>query len=30
MDLIKTQMNISKQLPSKLNITDSSLEQEIH
>jgi len=30
MDLIKTQINILKQLPSKLNTTDSSSEQEIY
>jgi len=30
MDLINAQMNILKQLPSKLNTTDSSIEQEIY
>jgi hypothetical protein len=30
MDLINAQINILKQLPSKLNKTDSSIEQEIY
>jgi len=30
MDLINAEMNILKQLPSKLNTTDSSTEQEIY